>query len=114
MSLRRSAISKVDLLIVFALVIFVGVGTALYVGRNRGTDTATSNPPPPAPSPLSEEDRQLIEKQKVCPVSGGKLGDMGDPYRTEVEGRTVFVCCPSCTGALKKDPAKYLEKLKKE
>jgi hypothetical protein len=63
------------------------------------------------PVALSAEDRELIAKQKVCPVSGQVLGSMGDPVKVVVKGRTVFLCCPGCKAAIEKDPDKYLAKL---
>ncbi len=32
----------------------------------------------------------------LCPVSGEKLGSMGEPYRFEHEGRSVELCCKAC------------------
>ena len=64
-----------------------------------------------AASALSADDRKLIEKQKVCPVSGEPLGTMGDPVKVVVKGRTVFLCCDGCKEALMADPDKYLKKL---
>ena len=61
---------------------------------------------------LSVEDRALAEKQKVCPVSGERLGAMGKPVKITVKGQTVFLCCAGCENAIKKDPDKYLAKLK--
>ena len=61
---------------------------------------------------LSTEDRTLAEKQKVCPVSSGLLGAMGAPIKVDVNGKTVFVCCPDCEKPLKDDPDKYLAKLR--
>ena len=43
------------------------------------------------------------------PVS--RLGSMGTPARAVARGRVVFLCCGGCTGALKRDPEKYLAKL---
>jgi len=60
---------------------------------------------------LSEADRALAEKQKVCPVSGGPLGSMGKPVKITVKGKTVFLCCAGCEPEIKKDPDKYLAKL---
>ena len=60
---------------------------------------------------LSPQDRQLAEKQRVCPVSGAMLGSMGKPYKVTVQGREVLLCCPGCEAALKKDPDRYLAKL---
>lgn len=57
---------------------------------------------------LSDEDRAVAEKQKTCPVGGGALGTMGTPIKKEVKGRTVFLCCSGCEGALESEPDKYL------
>ena len=64
------------------------------------------------PAKLSAEDRKLAEKQGVCPVSGEKLGSMGEPYKVVVKGRTVFLCCEGCKrDDLLANPDKYLAKL---
>lgn len=60
---------------------------------------------------LSPEDRQLAERQKVCPVSGAMLGSMGTPQKVSIQGREVFLCCSGCEAALRKEPKKYLAKL---
>jgi len=62
---------------------------------------------------LSAEDRAAAEKQKVCPVSGEPLGSMGLPYKVHMKGRDVFLCCPGCEEALRKDPDTYLAKIKR-
>ncbi len=61
---------------------------------------------------LSPEDRALAEKQKICPVSGEPLGSMGKPYKVTVEGQDVLLCCQGCEEEIKKDPQKYLAKIK--
>jgi len=60
---------------------------------------------------LSEEDRALAEKQKICPVSGQPLGSMGAPVKVTVKDRDVFLCCEGCRGSIVADPDKYLAKL---
>jgi YHS domain-containing protein len=67
----------------------------------------------PGLAQLSVEDRVLAEKQKVCPVSGEPLGAMAKPVKITVKGKTVFLCCSGCEEAVRKDPDKYLAKLKK-
>ena len=62
---------------------------------------------------LSPEDFAAAQKQKVCPVSDQPLGSMGKPYKVTVKGQTVFLCCSGCEDDLKKDPDKYLAKLRK-
>jgi hypothetical protein len=61
---------------------------------------------------LSAADQQLAKRQKTCPVTGAPLDSMGGPIAVEIEGRRVFICCKGCEGPLKKDPQKYLAKLK--
>jgi YHS domain-containing protein len=61
---------------------------------------------------LSAADRAIAEKQKVCPVSGEILGEHGKPYKITVKGQTVFLCCSGCEEMIKKNPDKYLAKLK--
>jgi YHS domain-containing protein len=53
-----------------------------------------------------------FRKQGVCPVSGEPLGSMGKPVKVTVKGQTVFLCCPSCEEDLRKEPDKFLAKLK--
>jgi len=62
-------------------------------------------------SSFSAEDRALIEKQKICPVSGEELTEMSAPIKIDVNGRTVFLCCEDCKAPIMKNPEKYLSKL---
>jgi Cu(I)/Ag(I) efflux system membrane fusion protein len=55
--------------------------------------------------------RLTVEEQKVCPVTGGKLGSMGDPVAVEVDDARVWTCCGACPPKLKAEPAKYLARL---
>ena len=49
---------------------------------------------------------------QTCVVSGEKLGEMGKPYTFTHEGQEVKLCCKSCLKDFKKDPAKYVKKIK--
>jgi YHS domain-containing protein len=60
---------------------------------------------------LDAADRKLAEKQKVCPVSGEKLGSMGKPFKMTLQNRTFFLCCDGCEETVKKEPEKYLKKV---
>jgi hypothetical protein len=60
---------------------------------------------------LSASDRALAEKQKICPVSGEPLGEMGPPKKVSIAGQEVFICCGSCEEPLTKEPDKYLAKV---
>ena len=55
---------------------------------------------------------KLALEQKICPLSGEPLGSMGVPIKVESKGHTLFICCAGCEGPVKKDPEKYLAKLK--
>jgi hypothetical protein len=78
-----------------------------------------AQPSVPAPSPtedawaqeLDTTDRANAVRQKSCPVTGKPLGSMGTPVKVTVRGRTVFLCCDGCTGAIEGNPDKYLAKL---
>jgi len=70
-----------------------------------------ANSPTEGLAELSEADRALAEKQKICPVSGELLGSMGKPVKVTVKGKTVFLCCERCESKITKDPDKYLAKL---
>lgn len=47
---------------------------------------------------LTERDRLRIAVQDICPVSGEKLGSMGDPIKVTVgpEHEEIFLCCKGC------------------
>jgi YHS domain-containing protein len=49
---------------------------------------------------------------KVCLVSGEKLTAMGAPVAITNGNREIKFCCKSCLSDFKKDPDKYLKKLK--
>jgi hypothetical protein len=100
-----------------------------YFGAGRGDRpavTATAQPSAAAESPagtaataaaaaalagLAPEARALADRQKVCPVTGLRLGSMGTPKRLVVAGRVLFLCCDGCEAKLLREPTKYLAKL---
>ena len=50
---------------------------------------------------------------KICPVSGEKVGgDMGDPVKVEYKGKVYNLCCTMCAKDFKKDPEKYIKIIK--
>ena len=60
---------------------------------------------------LSPADRELAERQQICPVTRQPLGSMGTPVKITVEGRDVLLCCAGCEGELRANPGKYLDDL---
>jgi hypothetical protein len=49
----------------------------------------------------------------TCPISGEKLGSMGDPVDVVHGTKLVRLCCSSCKKGLEKDPAAALAKVDK-
>ena len=49
---------------------------------------------------------------KTCIVSDNKLGSMGDEQRLVHNGQEVKFCCKPCIAKFKKNPEKYLPKLR--
>lgn len=45
----------------------------------------------------------------TCPVSGKKLGSMGEPVVLEEDGSQVKLCCKGCTKKFKADTDKYMK-----
>ena len=83
-------------------------------GKMPARRTTRPRSPRATRSPLAaakQTDKELIEKQKTCPVTDQPLGSMGKPVKVVVKGRTVFLCCAGCKKKLLADPDKYLKKL---
>jgi hypothetical protein len=66
---------------------------------------------------LAKVNAALIEKQsasyalETCPISGEKLGGMGEPMNYLYGTRLVKLCCKGCVKGVQKDPAAVLAKL---
>ncbi len=67
-----------------------------------------------AAAKLSAADQELVKKQRICPVTGAELDSMGGAVAVDLPGQRVFICCKGCEAPLKKDPEKYLTKLKRK
>jgi hypothetical protein len=86
-----------------------------YFGAQRSEVARSPTPSKPVPGDLaglSPADRPLAVAQGTCPVTGKRLGSMGTPPKVAVKGRTVFLCCEGCEGAIEASPDKFLAKLK--
>ncbi|MHB1033397.1 MAG: hypothetical protein ACYC35_03300 [Pirellulales bacterium] len=56
---------------------------------------------------LDRSDQAGIERQQVCPVTGAKLGSMGDPIKVLVGDHPVYLCCAGCVAKVRETPGKY-------
>jgi YHS domain-containing protein len=63
------------------------------------------------PSTVSEKAGPLEKgkPQTSCPVMGGKVNQQ---VYADYQGQRVYFCCPACIEMFKKDPEKYLKKLR--
>lgn len=60
---------------------------------------------------LPATERALAAAQKTCPITGARLGSMGKPFKMDVQGQLLFLCCEGCVGQVNADPAAALKKL---
>jgi YHS domain-containing protein len=51
------------------------------------------------------------ESQTKCPVMGGKVDEK---IFADYQGKRIYFCCTGCLEEFKKDPEKYLNKMKEE
>jgi len=65
--------------------------TLMAVAMTAATGTAQTQP-----SSLTEADQLQIAIQKICPVSGEKLGSMGDPIKIKAGDQILYLCCQGC------------------
>lgn len=88
-------------------------GRELRFGSQQSAEKFRSDPTKYLPG----VDKALVALQmpsyalETCPVSGEKLGGMGEPVDFVFRNRLVRFCCPSCKGDFLKEPGKYVAKL---
>lgn len=81
---------------------------ALAVGhREPGMEHLSDENAEPAPAQPEGEVWTGPYTLDTCPVSGQKLGSMGDPIVMEYDGREVRFCCDGCIDTFEADQAGY-------
>jgi Cu(I)/Ag(I) efflux system membrane fusion protein len=60
----------------------------------------------------SADDSALRAAQKVCPVTGLKLGSMGEPVRASADGQPLYLCCVGCEPQLAERPDYFASRLR--
>jgi membrane fusion protein, copper/silver efflux system len=53
-----------------------------------------------------------IAKQSICPVTGARLGSMGEPLATRADNQILYLCCAGCDRAVQREPQKYLARIR--
>jgi len=101
----------------------IGAAAAVYGPARQtrcaccgGQSICSTTAPADERAALSDADKEAIKKQKICPVSGGALGSMGEPIKVTAKGRSIFLCCSNCKKKFEANPDKYfkiLDDLKK-
>lgn len=59
----------------------------------------------PAEAPAAETPVEV--GNKICPVSGEKVGEMGEIVKYEYKGKVYNLCCAMCVKDFQNDPEKY-------
>lgn len=57
------------------------------------------------------DEATLVARQRICPITGARLGSMGKPVREEVDDRVVYLCCAGCRSKFEADPQTALARL---
>ncbi len=94
------------------------LGLSLILG-NAWADTRDGHEHQGADVEVKQEDAVTDEKvdeptseavevgNKLCPVSGEPVEEMGVPFKLEHNGKIYNLCCPMCVKEFKADPEKY-------
>ena len=90
-----------SLKLIIGIILAAAFMIASQASRADGTNSAGSAIAKPKPDLLT-----------TCPVSGGKLGEMGKPLVFVYQGQEVKLCCGGCKSAFDKDPAKYVKMIR--
>jgi heme/copper-type cytochrome/quinol oxidase subunit 2 len=57
----------------------------------------------------SETSKAVEVGNKICPVSGEEIGEMGSAVQYEYKGKIYNFCCTGCIEEFKKAPEKYVK-----
>ena len=74
---------------------FSKLGLLLVAGCNKDSSAQSSD----------NEEANLGE---TCPVSGEKIGSMGEAFVIDYQDRDFNLCCEECKDKFLADPAKYV------
>lgn len=101
-----------------ALTLGAGIGGAWAKDDPKGHDPAKAGQPghdekPGAQANDAKADGRIGDPYPfdTCPITGKKLGSMGDSVTKVYDGREVRFCCTGCPGKFEKDRAAGLAKL---
>jgi len=58
---------------------------------------------------VKEKDSNSLKPQTMCPVMDGEINKS---LYADAKGYRIYVCCSGCISEIKKNPDKYIEKLR--
>jgi len=96
------------ILFVFALSIFLSAGI-VYSNQCHQEHMMSGDYAEAGHHIENEEQVEADEDLGICPVMGGAASK---EYSYSYEGKTYYFCCPMCIGKFKKNPEKYISKIK--
>jgi len=77
-------------------IIFIFLFAAAFLSADSGKD-------------LRAAEKTKSSVQTTCPVMGGEINKN---IYTDYKGSRIYFCCSACPGEFKKNPEKYMKKLK--
>ena len=100
-------------LLVFTAVLVFGVSVYSFAAEEAAT-TATENAAQEnvqAATPMETAMDLAMVNNKICPISGDKIGKMGETKVVEYNGKKYNLCCAMCEKDFMKDPAAAVKKI---
>ncbi len=95
--------------------VFLGAAPALAQhDAHDHTPASTNTPQNQPPTGAAKEIKSDPYPLDTCPVTGKKLGAMGDPIVKVYDGREVRFCCPMCPKKFEADKEGYWKKINEE
>ena len=96
------------------LILTCGLLTLGFISFSNASDTVAPKPHQAQIVKTPEEKAKAAELAKTytlttCPVSGDKLGGMGETIDTLYQGQLIRFCCKGCVKSFNKNPDKYLK-----
>lgn len=80
----------------------------LLAALNASAQEAQVPATEPTEEAVVETAGPIVVGNKICPVSGDKVGEMGEIIQQEYNGKIYNFCCSMCLKDFQKDPDKYV------
>lgn len=94
------------ILVLIACAAALSLASAQSVSQDAGDKKAADKEPANKEVVAAPSEPYTLD---TCPVSGEKLGSMGEPIVLEADGSQVKLCCKGCVKKFEADTAKYMK-----